>query len=320
MANLIETPGWEPGIYQIETTDPVEGGPAGVTNTPPRQLANRTAWLKQQIETLGTGKQPIDALLTALSAMVTSADKMPYFTGADAVAQTTLTAFARTVLAAVDAAAARAVLGAASPADVAAAVASLVDASPATLDTLNELAAALGDDANFAATMTAALGGKQPADATLTALAGLATVADRMIYTTGSDAFALTALTAFARTLLDDADAATARTTLGLGDVALKTMAADFASSLVANGYQKLPGGLIIQWGDFGDTSWAADTVRTITFPIAFPVACMGVVGITGNISPNSAFPTIPTTSPTGFATAFNTSGANTIRWLAVGR
>lgn len=43
---------------------------------------------------------------------------------------------------------------------VSAAVAALVDSSPSTLDTLNELAAALGDDANFASTMTTALAGK----------------------------------------------------------------------------------------------------------------------------------------------------------------
>lgn len=42
----------------------------------------------------------------------------------------------------------------------AAAAAALVDAAPATLDTLNELAAALGDDANFASTVTTALAGK----------------------------------------------------------------------------------------------------------------------------------------------------------------
>jgi hypothetical protein len=43
---------------------------------------------------------------------------------------------------------------------IAAALAGLVDSSPAALDTLNELAQALGDDPNFAATITAALGGK----------------------------------------------------------------------------------------------------------------------------------------------------------------
>jgi hypothetical protein len=45
---------------------------------------------------------------------------------------------------------------------VAAAVAALVNAAPAALDTLKELADAINDDANFAATMTAALAGKVP--------------------------------------------------------------------------------------------------------------------------------------------------------------
>lgn len=60
----------------------------------------------------------------------------------------------------------------------------------------------------------------QPLDATLTALAGVSTVADRLIYATGVDTFTVTTFTAFARTLVDDVDAATARTTLGLGTIA----------------------------------------------------------------------------------------------------
>ncbi|HIF5735347.1 TPA: phage tail protein [Enterobacter kobei] len=52
------------------------------------------------------------------------------------------------------------------------ALAALVDSSPAALDTLNELAAALGNDPNFATTMTNALAGKQPLDNTLTAMSG----------------------------------------------------------------------------------------------------------------------------------------------------
>lgn len=60
----------------------------------------------------------------------------------------------------------------------------------------------------------------QPLDATLTALAGLTTVADRLIYATGADAFALATFTAFGRSLVDDADAAAGRTTLGLGSLA----------------------------------------------------------------------------------------------------
>ncbi|EMA3598375.1 phage tail protein, partial [Salmonella enterica] len=52
------------------------------------------------------------------------------------------------------------------------AIAALVASSPAALDTLNELAAALGNDPNFATTMTNALAGKQPLDSTLTNLSG----------------------------------------------------------------------------------------------------------------------------------------------------
>ncbi len=60
------------------------------------------------------------------------------------------------------------------------------------------------------------LGNKQNLDATLTALAGLTTAADQLIYATGVDTFAMASLTTFGRSLIDDADAATARTTLGL--------------------------------------------------------------------------------------------------------
>lgn len=52
------------------------------------------------------------------------------------------------------------------------ALAALVGSSPAALDTLNELAAALGNDPNFATTMTNALAGKQPLDSTLITLSG----------------------------------------------------------------------------------------------------------------------------------------------------
>lgn len=50
MANLKETAFWEEGIYQFETTDPVLGGENGIDNKPTRQLANRTVWLKQELE------------------------------------------------------------------------------------------------------------------------------------------------------------------------------------------------------------------------------------------------------------------------------
>ncbi|ENI1077840.1 tail fiber protein, partial [Salmonella enterica] len=90
----------------------------------------------------------------------------------------------------------------ASTAYVMAAIAALVDSSPDALNTLNELAAALGNDPNFATTMTNALAGKQPKDATLTALAGLATAADRFPYFTGNDVASLATLTKVGRDIL----------------------------------------------------------------------------------------------------------------------
>ena len=197
--------------------------------------------LKAVRKLIEAAAQPLDATLTALAGLTTAADQLIYSTGVDKFAVAPLTAFARLLLDAADDAAARATLKAApldSPAltgtptaptaaagtnntqiattaFVRMAVAALVNSSPAALDTLQELAAALGNDPNFATTMTNALANKQPLDGTLTALAGLTTAPNQLVYATGADQFAVTALTAFARALLDDADAAAARATLG---------------------------------------------------------------------------------------------------------
>lgn len=64
----------------------------------------------------------------------------------------------------------------------------------------------------------------QTEDAGLTSIAGLTTVADRGIYATASDTYAVFTLTAFGRSLIDDAAASNARTTLGLGDSAEATI------------------------------------------------------------------------------------------------
>lgn len=112
MANLKEIAQWEDGIYQLERTDPVVGGEGGISNRQGLQLANRTAWLKQLVETLA----PLD------SPTFTGSPKAP--TPAQTVNDTTIatTAFVKN------------------------AIAALVGSAPTTLDTLAEIATALGND------------------------------------------------------------------------------------------------------------------------------------------------------------------------------
>ncbi|OLF53812.1 hypothetical protein [Pseudomonas chlororaphis] len=55
MADLPEPIEWTPGVYQLETSDPVLGGPEGIDNLQAKQLASRTQWLKDQIEKVISG-------------------------------------------------------------------------------------------------------------------------------------------------------------------------------------------------------------------------------------------------------------------------
>lgn len=53
MANLVESANWELGIYQLETSDPVEGGPNGIDNLQAKQLGNRTLKIKDTLDKYG---------------------------------------------------------------------------------------------------------------------------------------------------------------------------------------------------------------------------------------------------------------------------
>lgn len=96
--------------------------------------------------------------------------------------------------------------------------------------------AAQGDKADSALQPGAIGDSVQAYDAALQSIAGLTTAANRMIYTTGADLYATTALTGFARTILDDTDAAATRNTLQLDDFyASKTIATPTLAGLMSN-------------------------------------------------------------------------------------
>ncbi|EEU1698411.1 phage tail protein [Escherichia coli] len=143
----------------------------------------------------------------------------------------------------------------ASTAFVMAAIAALVDSSPDALNTLNELAAALGNDPNFATTMTNALAGKQPKDATLTALAGLATAADRFPYFTGNDVASLATLTEVGRDILAKSTVAAVIEYLGLQETVNKAGNAVQKTGDILSGGLTFENDSILAW--IRNTDWA---------------------------------------------------------------
>ncbi len=164
MGNLNETEKWEENIYQLETSDPVLGGADGISNRAPRQLANRTKWLKKKTEEAAQSlaehvrsRNHPDATLTAKG-----------FTQLSSATNST---------------------------------SEILAATPKAVKAAYDLA-----------------NGKQPADATLTALAGLATAADRLPYFTGADRAELATLTAIGRAIIAKGSIKDVLNYLGLGE------------------------------------------------------------------------------------------------------
>ena len=108
----------------------------------------------------------------------------------------------------------------------------------------------VGDGTNFVAesgaTARTSLGVSigtdvQAYDAGLASIAGLTTAADKVIYTTASDTYAVTDFTSFGRSLVDDADATAARTTLGLGTAATQDVGTSANNVVQLDGSGRLP-------------------------------------------------------------------------------
>ncbi|BDO83641.1 phage tail protein [Escherichia coli] len=261
------------------------------------------------------------------------------------------------------------------------AIAGMVGSAPAALDTLNELAAALGNDPNFSTTVLNALAGKQPLDNTLTNLSGkdvagllaylglpelLNLKRDKtdnrfstfvfesgrpedslwLAYDEQKKQFAIafkvdgaakyvylqnkggslaleeqvTAQAILTKLLQVDGSGS------GLDADLVRGLPADFGSSPSTNGYQKLPSGMIIQWG----LSEITPTDVYVKFPVAFTRPPLFV----GESSPGGGQTTSVWTANAITNVGFNAtqicvlsntsdrvllSGNNATTWLAIG-
>ncbi|EPR0438245.1 phage tail protein [Escherichia coli] len=191
------------------------------------------------------------------------------------------------------------------------AIAAMVGSAPAALDTLNELAAALGNDPNFATTMLNALAGKQPLDNTLTNLSGK--------------------------------DVAGLLTYLGLGEAATRNVGTDTGQvpdmssfttghsgaadwPIPKSGWSKGPEGVITQWGIFGFP--VGQTGTNVVFPLPFPARVESITLTMADIQESLLSPaTMPAygvnstgTSRTGFTARMSGAGGFNLCYIAKGR
>ena len=160
------------------------------------------------------------------------------------------------------------------------------------------------DGGDFATTS-----GLQAEDATLTALAGVTTAADKLIYATGADAFSTTDITAYGRTVLGLASAAALRSNIGAVGID--------SSSLTANGYIKLTNGFIIQWGTATAASNGSTTVNYSTTFSSFSIPTVSGARTQSNAQDNN--PAVESAGLSSFTVYSAADQSLSVWWISVG-
>ncbi|EFU7669512.1 phage tail protein [Escherichia coli] len=145
-------------------------------------------------------------------------------------------------------------------------------ANKSGLDVLDD-----GDLNGFISKMGTAFGKDfQALDATLTALAGLATGANKLPYFTGTDKAAQTDLTSVGRDIIGKNTIADILTYLGLGEAAKRNVGTganqipDMSSYASGSGWRKMPDGSIEQWGGIRFPGEHEPVSANVSFPIPF--------------------------------------------------
>jgi hypothetical protein len=249
---------------------------------------------------IGTNVQAYDPALLSIAGLTTAANQLIYTTASDTYATSTLTSAGRALLDDADATAQRSTLGlgtiATQDANAVAITGGSVVVSGLT-STISSLGTATitggsiagitdlavadgGTGASTAADARTNLGlaigtNVQAYDAALQSIAGLTTASGQFVYTTASDTYATSTITTAGRDLLDDADVAAQRTTLGLG-----TIATQAANAVAITGGSVVVSGLTSTISSLGTVS-IANGSATLS-GITSSVSSLGTATITG--------------------------------------
>lgn len=349
MANLPESASFDAGIYQIETTDAVIGGVNGISNLQAKALANRTTWLKQQVDALNALKgKGIAAHSTGSS-----------YAGGDQVIYQKNIWQANTAITPREFNPANWTrqLGNAAEVDISttspAALGSAAVGASTTLARSDHVHAMPTLDALANTLITSNANGEilrwngtNWINNTL-AEAGIAPVASPTFtgVPAGPTAAAGTNTTQLATTAFVDAlgalkanlasPALTGTPTApnpstGLRSQALATMqkfADEFGSSIATSGWQKLPSGLIIQWGRASSTTAGIISVALpVTFPsskffeVALPIVGSALGWDTAQSTGNTSLSQVEFNRRGGNGVTTNELTTFDIYWLAIGR
>lgn len=348
MANLSETDEFPEGVYMFETTDVIVGGMpneatgAGMDNIPHLQLAKRTRWLKGRV----------DGLLASVVAATTAVAGVVKLSTATNSTSTTLAATPSAVKAAFDNAETRALKATAiATAGLASGGGTLAADRTITVTAASQALAEAGTDNTVAMTplrtaqaiaARVAAGSVQAGSAMLTALASIAS--NGIIARTAAGTVVTRTLAAGTGITVTDGDGVAGNPTMALsiatqaeaeaGTISTKAMtplraaqaiAAKSPGSLAAVGWQKLPSGLIMQWGVVSGVS-LAQVYQAVTFPVAFPSAILSVQVsaamtdyITDNIAAMIRKGTLTTTGMTIYGDHATVAGTGDLYWFALG-
>lgn len=190
-----------------------------------------------------------------------------------------------------------------------------------------------------AGTLGYILSNYQPLDSTLTALAGLATTANKLPYFTDTDQANQTDLTSVGRDIIGQGSIANVLTYLGLKTAAQRDVGtganqipdmSSFGLSTSVNGWCKLPNGLIIQWGKAGQLTPSMPD-NSVNFNITFPNACLFITEHDQGTAPIMSMIQLGYITTTGFS-AYNLGQLNRnipsglqpvssiyVQWFAIG-